>query len=319
MELGVSALLRPEIEWDGGEFVDEGVGEAVFAEVDGLEVGAASVATLDADIGELLGGIDRQFGMVFFVATGADDAAELPLAETESTEQVAAGAIAQLPEYAQRGTAAAERAQRVIVARQLKRNPGADEFSVGLKKGHCQEFTRIGGRLVNGGPGVVQQVGPGTGGRLAEIVRNLRHASWGLLFDQREKWREAGQEFRQFRRAGWRDVSLAGRGAFEAVVKILLETRSLDIEGEDLPGAGMLSGQSFGAPDPLLPDSFRHRAIMGLRPVTGNCVGYKRLWWHKASRGLTVARDGDIVLGNFGAQARPRDAFWRSTPITSFR
>ena len=67
--------------------------------------------------------------------------------------------------------------------------------------------------------------------------------AWGLLFDQREKCREGGQEFRQFRRAGWREVSLAGRGAFEAVVKILLETRSLDIEGEDLPGVGMLSGQ----------------------------------------------------------------------------
>ena len=129
--------MRPEIEWNRGDFVDEGVGEAVFTEVDGLEVGVASVATLHADIGELFGGIDRQFGMVFFVATGADDAAELPLAETESTEQVAAGAIAQLPEHAQRGTAAAERAQRVSVALELKRNPGADEFGVGLKKGHC--------------------------------------------------------------------------------------------------------------------------------------------------------------------------------------
>ena len=142
MELGVSALLRPEVERDGGEFVDEGVGEAVFAEVDGLEVGVASVAALDADVGELLGGIDRKFGMVFLVAAGADDAAELPLAETESAEQVAAGAVAQLPQHAQRGFAAAERAQRVRVALELKRNPGADEFGVGLKKGEGEKFAR---------------------------------------------------------------------------------------------------------------------------------------------------------------------------------
>jgi len=100
MEFIVSVLLRPKVEWDGSEFVDERVGQAVFAEINGLEVGAAGIATLDTDVGELLGGIDRQFGVVFLIAARTDDAAELPLAKAESTEQVAAGAVAEGAKHA---------------------------------------------------------------------------------------------------------------------------------------------------------------------------------------------------------------------------
>lgn len=140
MELSVSALLRPEVEGDRGEFVDERVGKAVLAEVNGLDVGVACVAALDADIGELVGGIDRQLGVVFLVATGADDAAKLPLAQAESAEQVAAGTLAQRTQHGQRGFAAAERTQRMTVALELKRHPGADEFGVGLEEGEGEKL-----------------------------------------------------------------------------------------------------------------------------------------------------------------------------------
>jgi hypothetical protein len=70
----------------------------------------------------------------------------------------------------------------------------------------------------------------------------------------------------------------SGRGgAFEATVKVLLETGSLDVETEDFGRERMLGGQVFGAPDTLLPASVSHRAIMGLRAEQGNCSGLGRV------------------------------------------
>jgi len=96
--------------------------------------------------------------VVFLVAAGADDAAELPLAKTESAEQVAAGAFAQRTQHGQRGFAAAERAQGISVTLELKRNPGADEFGIGLKEGKGEKLAGIGGLfrgLIGCGPGIV--------------------------------------------------------------------------------------------------------------------------------------------------------------------
>jgi hypothetical protein len=132
MELDVSALLGPEVERDGGDFVDQRVGEAFLAEVDGLDVSVASVAALDPDVGKLGCGIDGKLGMIFLVAAGTNNAAELPLAETEATEQIAAGSIAEGAKHAQSRSAAAERAQGVSVAFELERNAGADELGIGL-------------------------------------------------------------------------------------------------------------------------------------------------------------------------------------------
>jgi len=46
-------------------------------------------------------------------------------------------------------------------------------------------------------------------------------------------------------------------------VKVLLETRDVNVEAEDLSGEGMLGGQGFGAPDALLPEGFQPRADYG--------------------------------------------------------
>ena len=73
MEFGVTVLMRPKVEWDGGQFVDQRFGEAAFGEVDALDVGPASVAALDADGGQIVGGVDGKLGVVFFAASRADD------------------------------------------------------------------------------------------------------------------------------------------------------------------------------------------------------------------------------------------------------
>ena len=64
-------LVRPQSERDGGEVVDQGDGVAVFGEVDGGETKLAGVAGFDADVGQLLGDVDRELGFGFFAAGGA--------------------------------------------------------------------------------------------------------------------------------------------------------------------------------------------------------------------------------------------------------
>ena len=86
MEFGVTVLLRPEVEGNRGEFIHYGVGQAVLREIDGLNVGVAGVAALHAYMSELVSLIDRKFGLVLLAASGADDAAEFPLAQTETTD-----------------------------------------------------------------------------------------------------------------------------------------------------------------------------------------------------------------------------------------
>jgi hypothetical protein len=133
MEFGVSVLLRLEVERDGGKIVDEGVGEPVLGEVDGLDVGLAGVAALDADVGEGIGGLNRKFGMVLLAASGTDEAAELPFGEAETAEQAAAAAVALLAENAEPGLAIAERAPGMGVAVKLQVSVRTREFRVGLQ------------------------------------------------------------------------------------------------------------------------------------------------------------------------------------------
>ena len=128
MEFGVSMFLRPEIERDGGEFVYEGVGETVLGEVDGLDVGVASVAALDADVREFGGGVHGKLGVVFLPAAGADNAAEFPLGEANTAEQAAAAAVSLRAKHSGGGLAIAEWTQQRRVAFQSKRSAGAGEL-----------------------------------------------------------------------------------------------------------------------------------------------------------------------------------------------
>ncbi len=113
-------LLCPQVERDRGEFVDQGIGQAVLREVHGLYIGAASVAALDPHVRKLFSREDRESGLVLLATGGTHDAAEFPLGETESANQVAAGAVALLAEHAETWLAIAEWAQRMSIALELQ-------------------------------------------------------------------------------------------------------------------------------------------------------------------------------------------------------
>lgn len=267
MEFGIPALLRPQVERDGREFVDQGVGEAVFCEVDGLDIGLTTVAAFDANVREGFGGVDGKLGVVFLAASRTNDAAELPFRQAETAEQAAAGAVPLLAKDAQRGFATAERTQGMSVAIKLQSGAGAGQFSVRLQEGEGQKFSGIGGRLAGGGPDGIQEIRP-HGGRAAQVTRDLREAGGTVLFDDGEKLREAGQELWVYSADA---TVLDSAAALDGLVEVLLEVGGVDIEGEDLRGEGMLRGERLGPPDSLLPDSVGHRAIMGLGAKASNC------------------------------------------------
>ncbi len=56
----------------------------------------AGIAALHSQVGELVSGVNREFGLVFLAASGTEDAAEFPFAETETAAQIAASAVALL-------------------------------------------------------------------------------------------------------------------------------------------------------------------------------------------------------------------------------
>ena len=104
-------FLCPKVEWDGREFVDQVVGQSVFGQIGGFDVGMASVTTLDAHMRRLGRSVNREFGLIFLSACRTYDAAELPLTETETTNQIAAGAVALLAEDAEGWPTIAERTE----------------------------------------------------------------------------------------------------------------------------------------------------------------------------------------------------------------
>src|SRR6202166_4710877 len=95
MEFGITMLLRPKIQRNGSQFVDERLGEAVFSHVDGFDVGAATIAAFDPDVRQRIRGIDGKLGMIFLGAAGTDDPAEFPFGEAETTKQSAVASISE--------------------------------------------------------------------------------------------------------------------------------------------------------------------------------------------------------------------------------
>ena len=150
--------MCPQIEWNEGEFIDERIGEAVFREVDRLEISTATVATLDTDVGKTFGAINRKLGAILFLASRADGAAVFPFSEAKTTEQIAAS-VALLAQNACGRFAMAKRALGQRVTLLLRHRAGTDEFRAGLKEGQRKKFLRceeFGGR----GPAMGEKVGP---------------------------------------------------------------------------------------------------------------------------------------------------------------
>ncbi len=96
------------------------------------------------------------------------------------------------------------------------------------------------------------------------LARDLGEFRRGLRFDQSEKCRESGEKFRKCWQARLHNWSLVARCRLNTLVQILLEASYIDVEAENFCRKGMLGGKCFSPPDPLLPRSLGHRAIMGL-------------------------------------------------------
>src|SRR5271168_3941385 len=131
--------MCPKVEGDGGEFIYDRLGEAGFGEVDGLNVSAANVAALHANMRKSPGCIYGKLGVVL---VGAGDAPELPLGQTETAKQAALPAVAHRTEHTADGVAAAQRTKRGGIAFELQRDLRADELSAGLKKSKGKEVLR---------------------------------------------------------------------------------------------------------------------------------------------------------------------------------
>jgi hypothetical protein len=191
LEFGVAVLLRPKVERDGGKFVDQRLGQAAFRQVDALDVGLAGVAALDADGGEIVGGVDGEFGMVFFAASGADEAAEIPFRETEAAEQAAAASVALRAKDGKRGFAMAERAMERCRAFDWLICLRAGELGAGLEEGEEQEFLRVGGG-VDVSEALGEEVRPGGGVGGVEVAGDMSEGLWSFFFYQGEEFGKAG-------------------------------------------------------------------------------------------------------------------------------
>ena len=183
MKLGVSVFLRPEIQRDGGEFVDERVGQTVLREVNRLDVGLAGVAALDADVGECFSGVDGKLGVIFLAAPGTDDAAEFPFDEAKPAKEAAAASVALLAEDAQRRLPIAERAERMGVAVELQANLRTGEFRVGLQEGQSEKFFGIRRRRAGREPASVQQIRPSARGGALQTASDLGEEGRPALFN----------------------------------------------------------------------------------------------------------------------------------------
>lgn len=149
---------------------------------------------------------------------------------------------------------------------------------------------------------MAEQIRPGAGGPIAQIVRGSAEARWSFFFEQREKSRKTGQQFGRIRRAGQRDLGVFRRCSLDPMVEALLETGHIDVEAEDFGRERVLIGKFFSPLDALLPRSLGHWAIMGPRIVARNCVGVER---HAGERTrLTVASLWDYSFLQIGVPSR---------------
>ena len=92
-DLLVPAIARPEIERRAGHFVDERHGQAKPRQVDALEVMAARVTSIDAQVIEGRAVKVPQLPIVFFPAKGTHDPAEGPPRQTRGAQQQTAAAL----------------------------------------------------------------------------------------------------------------------------------------------------------------------------------------------------------------------------------
>src|SRR5258708_29119622 len=103
-------LVGPERERDGSEIIDQGDGVAVLGEINGAQIKFAGVATLHADVGKLLGNVDRQFAFLFLAAKRAENSPKIPFPEAERAKKKPFAAVTLGAQHAEERPCAAQRA-----------------------------------------------------------------------------------------------------------------------------------------------------------------------------------------------------------------
>src|SRR5258708_36595643 len=103
-------LVGPERERDGSEIIDQGDGVAVLGEIDGAQIKFTGVAGLHADVGKLLGNVDRQFAFLFLVTKRAENPPKIPFPGTERAKKEPFTAVAFGAQHADEWPCAAQRA-----------------------------------------------------------------------------------------------------------------------------------------------------------------------------------------------------------------
>src|SRR5207302_720870 len=143
LQLGVAILLRPDLQRERGKLIDHGDGQAVFGEVHSIDVGLARIASLDAHMFKLAGGVRREFVKPFFAAGRAYDPAVIPLGEAERADQRALGSVALLAQDADLRFAAANRADGRPEAGQIHCPAGGKVLGVRLQQRASKEYVRL--------------------------------------------------------------------------------------------------------------------------------------------------------------------------------
>src|SRR6266536_6559078 len=109
LQLGVTVLARPKIEWNRCQFVDQRLGVSIFCEVHSLDVGLAGIAAFHTNEIELARCKHRECFLVLLATAGAHDAPKLPFSQAEGTDHGSGSTIAHLAHDAEARLASTER------------------------------------------------------------------------------------------------------------------------------------------------------------------------------------------------------------------
>src|SRR5437879_5491164 len=167
LQLGVAILLRPEAQRECGKLIDHGDGQAVFGEVHRVDVDLARVASLDAHVLKLAGGVRREFVKPLFATGGTYHSAVVPFGEAERANQRALGSVALLAQDADLRFAAANRADGRPEAGQVHCPAGGKVLGVRLQQRASKEYVRL-WRVLN-----LVGLGPPIGGEQLLPVRGV--------------------------------------------------------------------------------------------------------------------------------------------------
>lgn len=104
LDLPVSVLARPDVERSTRHLVHERNGKAELAEIDALQILAAALAGIDAEMLEIRRVKVHELPFILLPTTGTEHAPEGPCAEARGAQKMTAAAF-------QRGAAARSRLQ----------------------------------------------------------------------------------------------------------------------------------------------------------------------------------------------------------------